>query len=350
LSKQLKHLARIGLNTLGVKDVNYTVKHHLLHQSYAWTDFPNGIQLDLDNSCNAFCVYCRPQRDIKSGCKKPAQMPLEILDWVLKDIAIYGRDKLQYLTDFLDGDGLNISLPEKRRHIKKAVPWVQLQTFTNASRPENASLLCVPELDSVCVTLSAHNRAIYKQVHGVDKFEAVLETMRYISEHRLPHQKLAVNYVINKYNIQFIEAWLNLIHANFPDWTPQISPLVVTGDDCESNLAIGDYSTQDQEDAIKKANGTAFWDHREIRGRQPCVLWHNDSITAAGDLLQCCRWDRMDWTYGKAQDYIKNGLGFRAYHMNKIVNCLHNPFCDRCNLKAPDWQQRRKLIDVHGVC
>ena len=345
----VKNLVRKTLNLVGVKDVNYTVKHRLLRQSYAWSDFPQGIQLDLDNSCNLFCCYCRPQRDIRRGIKKSAQMSDEVLDWVLRDVARFGRGTVTYFADFLDGDGLNASLPEKRRHIKKMVPWVPLETYTNGSRPENAYLLCDKSLDRIGLTFSAVNHEQYKLVHGADRFDEVVKTVRYLCDHHLPNQILNINFVINKYNIGSIREWIDMVQVNFPGWVPLISPLVVTGDDCESNKAIGSYSTLDQELAIVKAGGEAFWNRGDIRGRQPCVLWHNDSITAAGDLLQCCRWDKMDWSYGKAQDFIKNGWGFRDYHMMKVLNRLRNPFCDRCNLKCADWRKRQDAIDVRGV-
>lgn len=353
MSKTVKHLARLALNTAGVKDVNYSVKHRIFGQPYAWSDFPSVIQLDLDNRCGPkvcglMCCYCRPQRDVLKGLKQHQEMSNEVLDWVLKDVAKYGRG-MDYVADFLDGDGLNSSLPEKRRVIKKAVPWVKLQTFTCGTRPENAQYLCESSLDWICVTLSAHSDEVYRKVHASTRFNDVLKTMRYISEHHLPHQVLEVHYVVNKYNINYIADWLKLVRSEFPLWVPKISPLVNTGSDDESNNACGDYTTLDQENAIKQAGGESFWDRRDIGARQPCVLWHNASVTANGDLLQCCRWDKMDWSYGKAQDYIKNGWGFRDYWMQKILNRQRNVFCGRCNLKVPNSELIASKIDVRGV-
>jgi hypothetical protein len=137
--------------------------------------------------------------------------------------------------------------------------------------------------------------------------------------------------------------------SKFPDWQPKFSPLVNTSNDDSSNLACGSLSTLDQEEAIKKVGGTAFWDRAHLDMRQPCLLWNNASVNANGDLLQCCRWDKTDWTYGNANEYIKSGWGFRDYWMQKMINKLRNPFCDRCNLKAPNWLEMIEKFSVHGI-
>jgi MoaA/NifB/PqqE/SkfB family radical SAM enzyme len=332
-----------GLNKLGYLD-QYKLLKHRYGQPYYYSEFPHVIQLDLSNRCGqkycgVHCVYCRPQNDIARGIKKHASMSQEVLAWVLEDVKVYGEN-MGFICDFLDGDGLDPELPEKRVQIKKASPNLTVQTFTCGTRTENAHLLCDKNLDWICVTLSAHNDAVYRKVYRSTRFNDVLKTMKYITDHRLPHQILEVHYVITQYNIDYMRDWLNLMKSDFPDWTPKFSPLVNTGSDDPSNLACGEISTREQENEIRKIDGTAFWDRRELDMRQPCLLFHNASVTANGDLLQCCRWDKMDWSYGKAEDYIGNGLRFRDYWSRKLANKLDNPFCDRCNLKADDWQKR----------
>lgn len=349
--KRIEFLGK-ALYHLGVKDINFWLHHRLLGKPYHWTDFPNVIQLDLNNHCGTkfcgvFCTYCRPQSDILKGIKRYAEMPDAVLDWILRDVSEYGRN-MSFICDFLDGDGLSPLLPDKRARIKKAAPWLKVQTFTCGTRPENAHLLVDRNLDWINVTLSAHNEAIYRLVHRGNRFRNVLETMRYLSDHRLPNQTLEVHYVINKFNIANMADWLNMIQRDFPDWTPKFSPLVNTGSDDVSNNACGTLSTLDQETAIKSVKGSAFWDRREIGMRQPCVLWHNASVTANGELLQCCRWDKLDYHYGLAQDYIKNGWRFREYWLRKLANRLQNPFCDRCNLKVPNWKEKASKIYVSG--
>jgi pyruvate-formate lyase-activating enzyme len=353
MNKVVRHLAGSTLRAFGVKDVNYSVRHRLLQEPYHWTDFPKVIQLDLNNHCGqrycgVHCVYCRPMSDVQKGIKQYTEMSDEVLDWVLKDVSRYGRE-MDFICDFLEGDGLDPSLPEKRQRIKKAAPWLKVQTFTCGTRPENAELLCGPELDWINVTLSAHNDVMYRTVHRSTRFNDVLKTMRFLSENRRPSQLLEVHYVINKFNIVYMADWLTLMQSEFPEWLPKFSPLVNTGSDDASNDACGELSTLDQEDAIKKVGGGAFWDRREIGFRKPCVLWDNDDVSANGTLLQCCRWDKLDWSYGLASDFIKNGWSFRDYHMMKVANALRNPFCERCNLKAPDWKVRASKIGVRGV-
>lgn len=340
------------LRAVGVKDTAY-LKHRFLGEPYVWTDFPRVIQLDLCNRCGpahcgVLCSYCRPQRDILKGVKQSREMSDEVIDWVLGSVTKYGRN-MHFLADFLDGDGLDPCLPEKRRRIKKAAPWLKIQTFTCGTRPEYAQLLTGAELDWICVTLSAHNPTVYNVVHGGNRFNQVLETMRYLQEHARPNQLLEVHYVINKHNFAYMKDWLTLMQREFPRFSPKFSPLVNTGADDVSNGACGALSTVEQEDAVKSVGGAGFWDRRELDALRPCVLWDNDDVGADGSLLQCCRWDRMDWGYGNAADYIKNGWSFRDYHMQKVLNKLRNPFCDRCNLKAPNWQKLTERIDVRGV-
>jgi hypothetical protein len=351
MNKIVSHITRKTLRTLGVKDIEF-FKHQHLGRSYYWTDFPTVIQLDLCNRCGPkytgiLCKYCKPQRDVICGIKQHREMDDEVIDWVLKDVSRYGQ-KMAFITDFLDGDGLDSCLPEKRRRIKKAAPWLRIQTFTCGTRPENAELLLGSELDWICVTLSAHNESMYKAVHGGDKFNEVLKTMKILNEKHRTNQLLEVHYVVNKYNIGFMADWLKLMQTEFPEWNPKFSPLVNT-ESGDSVNAWGTLSTEDQEIAIRNVGGADFWGRDNLSARRPCVLWDNDDVGADGSLLQCCRWGDKDWDYGNAKDYIKNDWSFRDYHIKKVLNRLRNPFCSRCNMKAPNWGEKVSKIDVRGV-
>ena len=320
---------------------------------FHYTDFPATLQLDLNNHCGMRycglnCIYCWPQNQIKMGKVPYAEMPMDVVEWVFKDMARYGQH-MWFWCDFLNGDGLDPGLPAIRKLGKKYAPFVKSQTFTCGTRPENAELLCSKELDWINVTLSAPNDAVYRVVHRSTRFQDVLKTMRIISEKRLPHQRLEVHYVINQYNFAYMKEWLTLMKTEFPDWIPKFSPLVNTGKDDPSNQACGALSTQDQEDAIKEIGAEPFWNRSELPYHVPCLLFHNASIDVEGRLLQCCRWDVPDFYYGNAREYIENGYSFRDYWMMKLANKLRNPFCDRCNLKAPNWKQKVDNLSIRSV-
>jgi pyruvate-formate lyase-activating enzyme len=333
----------------------FTTSHKILGQPYHWTDFPAVLQIDISNYCGGkhcgiHCEYCWPQYKIARGDWQYGEMPIEQIDWLLRQIGLYGQN-MWFYTLFLNGDGLtDPRLPEILKLGKKYAPNVKNQTFTCGARSENAWMLCDKNLDWVCVTLSAPNSEIYKKVHRGNQFDNVLKTMRYITENRKANQRLEVHYVITKNNIAYMREWYNFMGTHFPTWKRVFSPLVASEDNLPSSQALGDLTLKQQEREMLKLDPQGyFWHTENISYRQPCVLWNNAAVTCDGVLLKCCNWsDYRLHNYGNIADYMREGYTLRDYWMQRLANKHNNPLCRSCNMKHPDAVQRLGNIKVRA--
>lgn len=359
--------ARKPFHALGIKTPGETarliLRQNVLRKPYYWSNFPLVLQIDTNNfcgpeHCGVFCEYCYPQWRILNRKDRYQEMPMEQIEWILRNIGKYGNEmreaaekKLGYgcYATFLNGDGLaEKRLPEILRLGKKLAPRIETQTFTCGTLTDNAWMLCTRNLDWVCLTLSAPNREVYKKVHRGDKFDNVIETMRYITEHHKPNQHLQVHYVITETNFPCMREWHELMGREFPEWRRVFSPLVKSFDNLPSLKAMGCLTLEQQEQAIDKIDECAgFWDHRTTGLRQPCALWNNASVEANGTLLQCCNWaDSKIWNYGNVADYMRRGYDLHDYWLARLANRMNNPLCESCNLKRPDWRERVDNVQV----
>ena len=363
-----RKLARKPFTALGIETPGETARliwrQYALGKPYYWSNFPLVWQIDTNNYCGpkycgVLCEYCYPQWRIATGKNHYQEMPMHQIKWILENIGRYGgvmRDVKRagygwgFYATFLNGDGLTERrLPEILRYGKKVAPGIDTQTFTCATLPENAWMLCDANLDWVCVTLSAHTQELYRKVHRGDKFDKVLETLRYVTENRKANQHLEAHYVITKTNFAYMRDWYDFMGREFPEWHRVFSPLVRSFDNTPSAKAMGDLTLQQQEEAIRKINReAAFWNIETTCLRQPCVLFQNASVEADGTLLQCCNWaDSKIWNYGNVADYMEQGYTLQDYWKARLANKLNNPLCQSCNLRHPQWKQRLDKISIN---
>ena len=260
-----RKVARKPFQLLGMQTPGETARllwrQNILRKPYWWTEFPTAWQIDTNNHCGpkysgVLCEYCWPQWKIAKGDWQYCEMPMEQIEWLLHNIDRYGnamrdawksRNGLGYIAFFLNGDGLTEPrLPEILKLSKKIAHEIGTQTFTCGAKSENAHLLCDKNLDYVCVTLSAHNRELYKKVHRGDKFDNVIETMQYITDNCNPDQYLEVHFVITQNNFAYMQDWKNLMNQKFPEWHRIFSPLVKSIDNEPSMKAMGNLTLEQQ--------------------------------------------------------------------------------------------------------
>lgn len=331
---------------------------------YYWSSYPMAVQLDTTNRCGpkhsgVFCEYCFPQGEVLAGRDKHADMPMDWIKWIFKDIDNNMPNLLdgswppkQQTCLFLNGDWQNELrseeiLDEYRKQISWALPS---QVFTCGSKPDEAWRFCNPKLDWVCVTFSASNQEMYRRVHGGDKFHQVLKSMKYIDENAKPNQHLEVHYVVTKDNIDGLKQWYEMMAKDFPNWRRVMSPLVKSECNQRSVYSMGQLTLEQQEKAIAEVDPKShFWNHQNTALYQPCVLWNNAAVTCHGEILQCCNWDKADkWNYGYIQDYIDEGRSLKDYWMNRLANKQCNSLCRACNLRHPQYKQRLSNIKVNA--
>ena len=358
MNKYIESLARKSLHSIGVYNLRENLEYDLLRlqgKPYYWTSYPMAVQIDTTNKCGPehsgiFCSYCFPQGEVLAKRDCHAEMPMEWIKWIFNDM----HQNMPHLTNkewppkqqtclFLNGDWQNETRSEEILEMyNNFLSWLPSQVFTCATRPSEAWRFLNPKLSWVCVTCSAPDKETYKKVHGGDKFDSVMETMRTIDAHSMPNQHLEVHYVITKDNFEGMAKWYALMGEKFPRWKRVLSPLVKSQCNQRSVDSMGNLTVEQQEQAIKAIDPSAqFWNHQTTALRQPCVLHNNAAITVHGEILQCCNWDRKDkWNYGYIQDYINEGRSLKDYWMERLSNKQRNPLCRACNLRHPGFKER----------
>ena len=354
---------RKTLHTLGIYNLRETIEDASLKlqgKPYYWTDYPMAVQLDTTNRCGPsnsgiFCSYCFPQGEVLGGRDCHADMPMEWIEWIFKDIAknmphLTNKEwpPLQQTCLFLNGDWQNEMRSEEiLNKYDLLLSWLPSQVFTCATKPSEAWRFINPKLKWVCVTCSAPDRETYKKVHGGDKFNNVIETMRNIDNNSI-NQHLEVHYVVTKDNFDGMKKWFNFMGNKFPRWRRVLSPLVKSQCNQRSVDSMGSLTVEQQEQAIHDVDAKAhFWNHQTTALRQPCVLHNNAAVTCHGEVLQCCNWDRKDkWNYGYIQDYIDEGRSLKDYWMERLANKQRNSLCRACNLKRYDAKNLLSNIEV----
>jgi hypothetical protein len=329
-----------------------------------WSNFPLILNFDTCNFCGQEhtkigpCEWCYPQNEIIRGRMKYQEMPMDQIVWILENINKYGAEMreatkknmgLGSWDPFYDGDPLaNQRLPEILKLGKQIAPGINTELFTCGTLTENAWMLCSRDVDRLHVTLSAHNTELYRKVHRGNQFENVLRTLRYITDHRKPNQKLILNHVTTQTNLPFLGEWHRLMRSEFPDWQLAIVPLIVSKDNVYANAALGTLSLQDQECAIRKVDPKAsVVAHESIGLRQPCQLWSNMTILVDGTIMECCNWyNPARHNYGNIVDYIANGYDLHDAWVMRLANKHNNEVCRSCAMKRSDAKQIFNKIKV----
>jgi wyosine [tRNA(Phe)-imidazoG37] synthetase (radical SAM superfamily) len=318
-----------------------------------WARFPQVIQIDTNNFCGkrfcgVNCSYCYPMWKIERGESDYKIMPTEYIELILRQIHQYGKDDMNLVDFFLNGDGLTEPrLPELHHYSKKLLPYAITQTFTNGVLTKNYEKLM--DLDRICFTISAHNRELYKTVHRGDKFLEALKTLSLVLDHRKAGQRVEVHCVLTKDNILYAQDWWDFFGKNYPDAVRILSPLVASYDNLPSKESMGDYTLEDMEKIVIDVAGAEgrMWTRELIPNGKPCVLWDNLSFSVEGYCLQCCNWSPPeDVNYGNIFNMEKEGYTLRDVWRRRLENRGKNKLCFSCNMKSPQWHERMRRMKV----
>ena len=361
-------IARKPFNILGIEtpgeDLDLFWRQTIEGKPYWWSNFPLVLNFDTCNYCGPHfmeigpCDWCFVQHEVICGRIKHQEMPMDQIKWIMQNVDKYGAEMreasknnmgLGFWDPFLSGDPMvNSRLTEILRLGKKIAPGIDVELFTCGALPEKAWTLCDRNVDMLHLTLSASNSEIYRRVHHGNKFEAVLKTMRYITDHRKPNQELHVHYIITEANFPYMRGWYELMGKEFPDWRRIFSPLIVSPDNVYAKQALGNLTIDDQQEAIRKIDPSAgMWYSDTTSLRQPCSFWANLSITTDGTIVKCCNWyNPARHNYGNIADYMKNGYDLHDAWMMRIANKHNNEVCLSCTLRRADAKRRLDKMKV----
>lgn len=146
---------------------------------------PASLNIELNNTCNQKCVFCGFHGKYKLHDLEPASLKLEFVKKILdqaKRLGI-GRKEVGF---YLAGEAfLYKELATVISYAKSlGFSYTFLTTNGALAGKEKMESVINAGLDSIRFSVNAGDKVTYKEIHGTDDFEKVLENIRYLDEYR----------------------------------------------------------------------------------------------------------------------------------------------------------------------
>lgn len=291
------------------------VKNYIIGRE--WLNYPQNIQFNTQNHCNLSCAYCNVKRD-GAYKEKRGVMDESVFYDTIDMVKPYSKH-VKGIALFMNGEPLlEDRFTEFTSYLMKHTPYYGI-VDSNGTIPRRASRFLHPQIRKIRISLSAHDRELYKQVHGADKFNEVCETLRFLKKNRLSHQELYINHMVNKHN----EIQLSLFLENFKEYTINVFPLHSSS--LQTN-SLKNISTTVKEPIQYRPDGSVIklWD--SVRGYKPCQCWDLLGIGLNGEIMHCVDYP-AEYNYGTIYETeIK-----KAWDTRNRIGVKHE-LCRTCSL------------------
>lgn len=168
---------------------------------------PLNVDIELSSVCNLKCSFCPQSHDTQSF--KKTTMPIETIKYIIKNI----EGKVPAIKLNLRGEP---TLHHRFKEILKYVKgkFVDIRINTNGVFNKSLILPILTTCDNISVSLNAIDSSRYKEIHGKDKFNIVMENLK--TMHLLEPKKVTVSFVIKYHEDKNI--YINFMKNNFPNF------------------------------------------------------------------------------------------------------------------------------------
>jgi len=139
---------------------------------------PREVFFDLSNVCNSKCYFCSNKKISKPAFldkKLGFRLMQEFFDFGARDIGLFATGEPFLRNDFAD------FVKEAKRI---GYEYSFIDTNGILATPERAKPALDAGLDSIKFSVNAPSRELYKQVHGVDAFDQVIENIKWFHRYR----------------------------------------------------------------------------------------------------------------------------------------------------------------------
>lgn len=137
--------------------------------------FPDSIKIEITSRCNYNCSFCA----LKKGLREHGDIDRKFLFRILKETKEIGVKEIGM---FLLGESMLVKdLDEYVWYAKQnvGIDYVFLTTNGSMATPDRVRALVDAGLDSLKFSINAGTREKYKQMHGVDLFDKVIENVKW---------------------------------------------------------------------------------------------------------------------------------------------------------------------------
>ena len=297
--------------------------------------FPQAIQLQTINACQAACVMC-PYPVVKDNFTR-GRMDDALFDKITDEIAQHSEVST-FIPMLQNEPFLDKRLFDKVARFKQHTGGrVAVELVTNGAflTDENIEKMRDAELDILDVSLDALNRETYEQIRVGLNYDAVMAGVERVIAARLPRTTLHVRMVLQRGNIReakaFARSWRSRGVAVFTYMTNDRAG------------AITDFSTR-----IRPTDEQLGFGHRFGRAAFRRWIGHcpipfaTTNILHDGSMLVCVHdWNRNE-TLGNVRDSTISELwnGDRMRELRRLVSERQYekvPACQGCSLWRDGW-------------
>jgi len=284
--------------------------------------FPDAIKIELTSYCNYNCSFCASKRNLRPM----GNITPDFLYRILREAKSIG---VREIGMFLLGESFLVkALPDYIRYAKQEVKMEYVFITTNGffCTPDRMIPVIEAGLDSIKFSINAGTRERYKEMHGVDGFDQVIENIKqlsfYLREHNLKKPRTCVSAIyIDQYKEELED--LKRMVLNYVDDFYYLPLYNQAG-----HVGGGDYTR------IVGNPGRL----ENMAPPIPCwALFNAAKITWKGWLTACCFdhdtafeiADLNKVSLLEAWDHPKF-IEFRKNHLSKKQELLRDSPCGRC--------------------
>jgi pyruvate-formate lyase-activating enzyme len=234
--------------------------------------FPREVFFDLNNTCNSRCFFCS-----NSKISEPAYLDKAFGFKLLRDFFECGAREAAF---FATGEPfLRTDLAEFIREAKSiGYEYVFLNSNGIAASPERARPVLEAGLDSIKFSINAGSRESYKKVHGVDRFDQVIQNIRWFHEFRTSSRL--------PYHIYVSMVPTSMTKDEFPMLSSLLAGFVDEIDSRGCSNQGGNMLENNRTEAIDKGNLLGSLRQGRHSGRCPDVF-SRCTVTPQGYLSAC---------------------------------------------------------------
>lgn len=310
-------------------------RHYSQTRDMASFPFPQAIQLQTINACQAACIMC-PYPSVKDNFAR-GRMDEGLFDKITDEIA--GRPEVNTFIPMLQNEPfLDKRLFEKVARFKQRTGGrVAVELVTNGAflTDENIERMREAELDILDVSLDALHKETYEKIRvGLD-YDAVMAGVERVIAAKLPRTTLHVRMVLQRGNVREAKAFAKRWRAK--------GVAVFTYMTNDRAGAITDFATRvrptEEELGLAHRMGRAAF--RRWIGHCP-IPFATTNILHDGSMLVCVHdWNRNE-VIGNVRDSTIAELwnGERMRELRRLVSerrYSEVPACQGCSLWRDGW-------------
>ena len=238
---------------------------------------PKNLNVELNNTCNQKCIFCPYHGEYSMRKLEPAVMEANFAKKILleaKELGIGQREVGFYLA----GEPFCYSgLAEIVRYTKElGFEYTFLTTNGALAKPEKMKEIIDAGIDSIRISVNAADRDTYKELHGTDDFNAVINNIKFMHQYIRDKElniATSLSCVITKKTLGIQKD----IRALFGEYVDDILFIPVT--------MYGLMELPEVKEKYEVIND----DELEINRDAVCpVLFDTMYINAAGQVMPCC--------------------------------------------------------------